>query len=328
MARYVMDFERPLVELEQKLAELRKIDLAENPQLAEQIEDLAHEIELLRIDTYEHLTPWARVQISRHPDRPKLDDYLFTLFTDVIELHGDRFFGDDEAIFAGLATLDDRRVVVLGHRKGADTKTNVKRNFGSPHPEGYRKAMRVMRLAEKFGLPVVSFLDTAGAFPGVDDEDRGQGQAIAESLALLSGLRVPVVVTGIGEGGSGGALAIGFGDRLIMLENAYYSVITPESCASILYKDAGKASEVAQCLRMTAQNLLELRIADELVAEPLGGAQNDPAAVIPLVGDAISRALDGLSGRNVDELVESRYARLRDIGHVVEAAVDTAGGDA
>ncbi len=323
MPRFAMDFERPLIELEANLAELRKLDVTANPELASEVEALAAEIELLRVETYEHLTPWARVQISRHPDRPKLDDYLFALFADIVELHGDRLFGDDEAIFAGLATLADRRVAVLGHRKGKDTKTNVRRNFGSPHPEGYRKAMRVMRLAEKFGLPLVSFLDTAGAYPGVEAEDRGQGQAIAESLALLSGLRVPVVVIGIGEGGSGGALAIGFGDRLIMLENAYYSVITPESCASILYKDADKAETIAPCLKMTAEDLLEFGIADELVAEPIGGAHRDPEAVYVLVRDALGRALDALTRTPVESLVGARYDRLRGIGHVIESSSTT-----
>ena len=320
MARYVMEFERPLATLEAQLAELKKLDFSGNPDLVAEIDALTLEIEVLRVETYEHLTPWTRVQISRHPDRPRLDDYLFALFSDVIELHGDRAFGDDEAVFAGLATLDDRRVAVLGHRKGKDTKSNVKRNFGSPHPEGYRKAMRIMRLAEKFGLPIVSFLDTAGAYPGVEAEDRGQGQAIAESLALLSGLRTPVVVVGIGEGGSGGALAIGFGDRLIMLENAYYSVITPESCASILYKDAGKAETVAPCLRMTAEDLLELKIVDELVGEPLGGAHRDPEAVFPLVRESIAHALADLASTDPDALVSARYSRLRGIGHVIEGS--------
>jgi acetyl-CoA carboxylase carboxyl transferase subunit alpha len=320
MAYYVMEFERPLIELEEKLAELRKLELAGTPELTAEIEDLARSIEVLRVETYEHLTPWARVQISRHPDRPKLDEYVFSIFNDVIELHGDRAYADDEAIFTGLARLGGRRMAVIGHRKGRDTKTNVKRNFGSPNPEGYRKAMRVMRLAEKFGLPVVSFLDTAGAYPGVEAEDHGQGLAIAESLALLSGLRVPIVVVGIGEGGSGGALAIGFGDRLIMLENAYYSVITPESCASILYKDAGQAEAVAPCLRMTAEDLVELGIADELIAEPLGGAHRDPSEVLPLVEEAIVRAVDELSALSTDALVSTRYERLRGIGHVIESS--------
>ena len=315
MARgFVMEFERPLVELEEKLAELRRLDVSAHPELAAELEQLALEIEQLRAATYADLSPWDRVQIARHPERPKTQHFAEALFTDVIELHGDRTYGDDEAILAGLATLGGRRVAVLGHRKGTNTKENVRRNFGHPHPEGFRKAMRVMDLAEKFGLPVVSFLDTAGAYPGIEAEERGQGWAIAESLAKLSGLRVPVVAVGIGEGGSGGALAIGFGDRLIMLENAYYSVISPEACASILYRDSSRAETTASCLRMTANDLSELGIVDEVLPEPVQGAHTDPEAVFALVGEAVTRALDELSGTLVDELLARRYARLRDVG--------------
>lgn len=312
--RHVMEFERPLVELESKLAELRGLDLAENVELAAEIDALAAEIDQLRHETYTHLSPWDRVQIARHPMRPKTQHYVETLFEDVVEVHGDRAFGDDEAMFAGLATLDGRRVVVLGHRKGTDTKENIRRNFGSPHPEGFRKAMRVMDLAEKFGLPVVSLLDTAGASPGLEDEERGQAWAIAESLAKLSGLTVPVVVVGIGEGGSGGALAIGFGDRLIMLENAYYSVISPEMCAQILYKDATQAETASSCLKMTAPDLIELGIVDEIVPEPLGGAQRDPGCVFEAVREAVCRALDELGNTDPETLVAKRYERLRAIG--------------
>ena len=311
-----MEFERPLFELEAKLAELLRLDLSGNAELLLEVSALGEEIERLRIETYTHLDAWDRVQVSRHPERPKTELYLGVLFSDVIEMHGDRTYGDDEAIFAGFASIGERKVVVLGHRKGTDTKSNVRRNFGSPHPEGYRKAMRAMKLADKFGLPIVSFLDTAGAYPGIEAEERGQALAIAESLALLSGVRVPVVVVGIGEGGSGGALAIGFGDRLIMLENAYYSVISPEGCATILLKDAGRAAEVAACLRMTADELKELGLADEVLPEPLGGAHRDPDAVYPLVRDAVTAALDRLGTVAPDELVEARYRRLRAIGAV------------
>lgn len=312
--KFVMEFERPLVELEEQLAELRRLDVAGTPDLAAEIESLAAEIEKLRHETYAHLTPWARVQIARHPERPKTQDYIAALFTDVIELHGDRVYGDDEAVFAGLGTLDGRRVAILGHRKGKTTKENIRRNFGSPHPEGFRKAMRVMRLADRFGLPIVSFLDTAGAFPGIEAEERGQAWAIAESLAELARVRVPVVVAGIGEGGSGGALAIGFGDRMIMLENAYYSVSSPEACASILYKDAGRAETTAACLKMTAEDLLRLGIADEIVAEPFGGAHREPASVIAAVGERIAAALDVLASTEAAALTDTRYARLRAIG--------------
>lgn len=314
-----MEFERPLIDLEDKIAELRKLDLSDKPELLVEISALAAEVERLRSETYENLTPWARVQVSRHPDRPKTQDYIAELFEDVIELHGDRLYGDDEAIFAGLGRIGDRRVVLLGHRKGKTTKENIRRNFGSPQPEGFRKAMRAMRLADKFGLPIVSFLDTTGAFPGIEAEQRGQALAIAEAIATLSAVRVPVVVVGIGEGGSGGALAIGFGDRLMMLENAYYSVISPEACASILYKDAAHAETAAGCLRMTAEDLVGLGIADEIVGEPTGGAHNDPDAVFAVVRERIEAALDALAGTDADRLVQARYERLRAVGVYEEA---------
>jgi len=312
--RYVMQFERPLIALEAKVDELRRLDLTDKPELVVEIEELAAQIERLRHDTYEHLSPWDRVQISRHPDRPKTQHYVEALFTDVIELHGDRHFGDDEAIFAGLGTLSGRRVAILGHRKGTNTKENIKRNFGSPHPEGFRKAVRVMDLADRFGLPIVSFLDTAGAAPGLEDEERGQAWAIAESLARLSDVRVPVVCVGIGEGGSGGALAIGFGDHVMMLENAYYSVISPEMCAQILYKDTTQAEGAASCLKMTAEDLVGLGIVDEVLPEPGGGAHIAPDQVMAVVAPAIVAALDRLVTIDPDELVASRYARLRDVG--------------
>ncbi|MDH4139226.1 MAG: acetyl-CoA carboxylase carboxyltransferase subunit alpha [Coriobacteriia bacterium] len=315
-----MEFERPLFELEDKLDQLKRMDVAVNPEIAAEVEDLEQQLEQLRKETYEQIGPWERVQISRHPERPKTQDYVATLFTDVVELHGDRLFGDDEAILAALATMLGRRVVVLGHRKGKTTKENVARNFGSPHPEGYRKAMRAMRLAERFGLPVVAFLDTAGAYPGIEAEQRGQAWAIAESLSLLADLPVPVVVVGIGEGGSGGALAIGFGDRLIMLENAYYSVISPEMCAMILHKEASRAAEAAGCLRLTAADLIDFGIADEIVGEPLEGAHVDPEPVIAAVGERIRAALDALGEVDPQTLTQKRYERLRAIGVFEEGA--------
>jgi acetyl-CoA carboxylase carboxyl transferase subunit alpha len=309
-----MEFERPLAELEDKLASLKRVDVTDQPELAAEIAELEAEVDRIRDTLYTSLTPWERVQISRHPERPKTDDYLAGLFTEVVEVHGDRLFGDDQAMFAGFGTLRGRRVAVLGHRKGKTTNENVQRNFGSPHPEGFRKAERLMHLADRFGLPIVSFLDTAGAYPGLEDEDRGQALAIAGCLAALSRVRVPVVVVGIGEGGSGGALAIGFGDRLIMLENAYYSVISPEMCATILHKDARRANETSTCLRLTAEDLLGFGLADEIVPEPMGGAHNDPAAVIAAVGDALARSLDALAPTPADSLVSTRYERLRAIG--------------
>lgn len=319
MARkFVMEFERPLAELEEKLASLKRLASADEPALAVEIAELEAEIGRLHETLYAALAPWERVQISRHPERPKTDDYLAAIFTDVIELHGDRFAGDDEAMFAGLATLRGRRVAVLGHRKGRNTTENIRRNFGSPHPEGFRKAERVMRLADRMGLPLVTLLDTAGAYPGIEAEERGQAIAIAECLAVLSAVRVPVVVVGIGEGGSGGALAIGFGDRLIMLENAYYSVISPEMCATILHKDARRASEASACLHLTATDLVQLGLADAVVPEPHGGAHRDPPAVFGAVSDAVASALDDLDGTPPAELVETRYRRLRSMGRMAQ----------
>lgn len=314
--RYVMDFERPLVELENKLADLRRLDSEANPDLHIEIEALAAEIEALRVETYHHLSPWDRVQIARHPDRPKTQHYIEALFTDVLELHGDRLFGDDEAVFTGLAKLDGRRVVVIGHRKGNTTTENIRRHFGSPMPEGFHKAMRVMRLAEKFGLPLVTFLDTPGAYAGPEAEERGQGWAIAESLQLLGALSVPIVCVGIGEGGSGGALAIGFGDRLLILENAYYSVSSPEACASIIYRDAGQAETVSACLKMTAADVVRMGIADEVLPEPIGGAHRDREAVFSAVRVAVNSALDELTRLPADQIVERRYQRLRAIGEI------------
>ena len=325
MTRYIMEFERPLAELEEKLAELKHLDLATEADLASEIAALEAEVEWLREALYQALSPWEKVQVARHPDRPKTQDYVETLFAHVFELHGDRLQGDDEAILAALATIGGRRCVVIGHRKGKTIKENIRRNFGSPHPEGFRKARRAMLLAEKFGLPVVSFLDTAGAYPGVEAEERGQAWAIAENLATLAGLRVPVIAVGIGEGGSGGALAIGFGDRLIMLEHAYYSVISPEMCAVILHKDAGKAPETASCLQMTADDLVRMGLADEIVPEPLGGAHRDPAQVFAGVDGAITRALGELCALDTGALVAARQARLSSFGAYREETRGTTG---
>lgn len=314
MARFVMEFERPLVELEDKLAALKTLDIASTPELAAEVVDLEREVDRLRFTLYSALNPWEKVQISRHPERPKTEDYVQGLFDDVVELRGDRAYADDQSMFTALATLDDRRVMVIGHNKGHTTKENIARNFGSPHPEGFRKAERAMRIAGKFGLPVVTFLDTAGAAPGLEDEERGQAWAIARCLETLASLPVPVVVVGIGEGGSGGALAIGFGDRLMMLEHAYYSVISPEMCAVILHKDAARAPESAAALSLTAQDLLAMGIIDEVIPEPLGGAHRAPDTVVAEVGLRIATALDSLAREDRKGVVERRYLRLRAIG--------------
>ncbi len=317
--RFIMEFERPLAELEDQLEHLKRLQVAEqNAELAAEIAGLEQQIDELRDTLYRSLTPWEKVQVSRHPERPRAQDYVRRLFDDVFVLRGDRAFGDDQAMLAAFAAIEGRRCLVLAHRKGRDFKENVTRNFGQPHPEGFRKARRAMEIADKFGLPVVSFVDTAGAYPGIEAEERGQAWAIAANLAALSAVRVPVVVAAVGEGGSGGALAIGFGDRLIMLENAWYSVISPEGGATILYKDAARASEAAAALRITAEDLRDLGIADEVLPEPLGGAHRDPDAVYPFVRDAVVRALDELSQVPPDALLEARYRRLREFGAVVE----------
>ena len=314
MARFIMEFERPLAELEGKLSELKALGISATPELAAELADLEREVERLRVTLFSALSPWEKVQVSRHPERPKTEDYVWGLFDDVVELRGDRVYADDRSMLTALATLGGRRVMVIGHNKGHTTKENVARNFGSPHPEGFRKAERAMRLAGKFGLPLVTFLDTAGASPGLEDEERGQAWAIARCLETLAGLPVPVVVVGIGEGGSGGALAIGFGDRMIMLEHSYYSVISPEMCAVILHKDAARAPESAAALSLTADDLLRLGVVDEVVPEPLGGAHREPGTVIGEIGLRIAGALDALAGEDREQLVERRYQRLRSIG--------------
>ncbi|MDY0340289.1 MAG: acetyl-CoA carboxylase carboxyltransferase subunit alpha [Coriobacteriia bacterium] len=320
MARFIMEFERPLAELEGKLLELKALDIAATPELVAELADLEREVERLRATLYSALSPWEKVQVSRHPERPKTEDYVCGIFDDVIELRGDRTYADDQSMFTALATLGGRRVMVIGHNKGHTTKENIARNFGSPHPEGFRKAERAMRLAGRFGLPLVTFLDTAGASPGLEDEERGQAWAIARCLETLAGLPVPVVVVGIGEGGSGGALAIGFGDRMIMLEHSYYSVISPEMCAVILHKDAARARESAAALSLTADDLLSMGIVDEIVPEPPGGAHREPGTVVAEVGSRIASALDTLAGADREELVDRRYQRLRAIGVYNEAS--------
>lgn len=264
------------------------------------------------------LTPWDRVQRARHPQRPHTLDYIFALCEDFVELHGDRRFGDDAAIVGGMATFAGRTVMVVGHQKGSDTRENMKRNFGMPHPEGYRKAQRLMRQAEKFVLPVLCFVDTPAADPNKESEERGQGNAIAESIQVMTTLRTPIVVTVIGEGGSGGALAISVGDRLLMQENAVYSVASPEATASILWRDAARAPDAARALKLTAQDLLALGIIDEIVAEPPDGAHSDPQAAIAAVGARVRAHLDEVAALDLDTLMRRRYAKYRAIGRYEE----------
>ncbi len=323
MARYVLDFEKPLFELQRKLDLLKKVSPVEETDLTAEIQDLEKQIEELKFKIYSHLSPWEKVQVSRHIDRPKTLDYINNIFTDFIEIHGDRLFRDDRSVVGGFAYLDESKVMIIGHQKGKNAKENVLYNFGSPHPEGIRKALRLMKLAEKFNLPVVSFMDTAGAYPGIEAEERGQALAIASNLMEMSNLKVPIIVTNIGEGGSGGALALGVGDKIFMLENSYYSVISPEGCASILLKsengDSGKAkAEASEALKLTADNLLGFGIIDGIIKEPLGGAHHNPSEVFIELKQTLVSSLLELKKLSINKLLEKRYNRYRKTGVFIE----------
>jgi len=325
-----LDFERPIAEIDQKIIEIEKLATTAPASLT--VQDVAAEVgplknlrdKLIR-KIFSELTPWDRVRLARHPRRPHSTDYIEKVFDGFLELHGDRVFGDDQAIVCGLASLGPRRVLVVAHRKGKTTKERVAANFGCAHPEGYRKAMLKMRLAEKFGVPIVTLIDTQGAFPGIGAEERGQAGAIARSILEMATLKVPVVSVVIGEGGSGGALGIGVADKLLILEHAYYSVISPEGCAAILWKDAEKKGEAAKALRLTAPDLLELGVVDEVVEEPPGGAHRDPAAMAATLKGVILRHLDSLSRLPLAELKERRYAKYRAIGKFRWAGDDAPG---
>ncbi|MBV8085787.1 MAG: acetyl-CoA carboxylase carboxyltransferase subunit alpha [Chloroflexi bacterium] len=318
-----LDFERPIGDLEDKLADARKHAAKGDDKADGRARDLERELQRALEDTYGRLEPWHKVQIARHPARPHLDDVIAGVFTDFVELHGDRRYGDDQAIVAGLALFEGQPVVVIGHQKGRDTRDNVHRNFGMAHPEGYRKAQRLMRLAERFGLPVLCFPDTPGASPVMDDEMRGQAEAIASNIFCMLSLRVPVIVTILGEGGSGGALAIGVGDRVLMLEHAVYSVASPEGCAAIVWRDASFAPQAAQAMRITAQDLTELRLVDGIVPEPLGGAQRDYAATFRNIASVLASELTRLRDEPVNELLSQRREKYRRMGSVVEPPRET-----
>ncbi len=307
-----LDFERPILELERKIEELRHITADK-----EVIRRLEIELEKKKGDTYQNLTPWQKVKIARHPNRPYTMDYIGMIFTDFYELHGDRLFGDDKALIAGLAKLDGDKVLVMGHQKGRDTKENLMRNFGCAHPEGYRKALRLMQLAQKFGVPIITLVDTPGAYPGVGAEERGQAQAIALNLREMSDIAVPIVVAVIGEGGSGGALGIGIGDRVCVMENAYYSVISPEGCAAILWKDSAKAEFAAEALKLTAPELLKLGIIDDIIPEPQGGAHRDPQISGKNLKAALKKHLQELKQIPADKLILLRYQKFRKMGAFV-----------
>jgi len=315
----VLDFEKPIVELERKITELKNLSSSGDLDLDSEVKKLESRLAHVKKETYVNLTPWQRVQIARHPKRPYTLDYISLIFSDFVELHGDRTFADDKALIGGFAMLEGRPVLVLGHQKGRDAKENIMRNFGSAHPEGYRKALRLMKMAEKFEIPIIVFVDTPGAYPGVGAEERGQAYTIAMNIREMARINVPILVFVIGEGGSGGALGVGIGDRVMVLENAYYSVISPEGCAAILWKDRTKAPEAAAALRLTAKDLWEMKLIDEVLKEPLGGAHQNPEEMAETIKEGIKKNLKDVESQNRLLLVQSRYEKFRNMGVFVES---------
>lgn len=312
MAKVVLDFERPILELEKKIDEMRKY--ADNLDIAEEITTLEKKVDTLRESIFSNLTRWQRVQLARHPERPYTLDYIQNMTKDFVELHGDRHFGEDKAIVGGFGSIDDQTVMVIGHQKGRDTKSNLYRNFGMPNPEGYRKALRLMKLAAKFGKPIVTLLDTPGAFPGLEAEERGQAEAIARNLFEMSHLPVPIIVVIIGEGASGGALGIGVGDRILMFENAWYSVIAPESCSSILWRSWEYKEQAAESLKLTAKDLLEQKIIDRIVPEPPGGAHRDHEAAARTLKGILKEELKALKRLKPERLIKLRVDKFSGMG--------------
>ncbi len=313
-----LDFERPIAELEAKIDELRHMGSDNDLNISEEIAHLESKSDTLIEKIFSELTPWQVAQMARHPLRPYAMDYINAIFTDFEELHGDRAFADDEAIVGGVARLDGQPVMVIGQQKGRDTKEKVRRNFGMPRPEGYRKAMRLMQMAERFKMPVMTFIDTPGAYPGINAEERGQSEAIARNLFVMSDLKTPIICTVIGEGGSGGALAIGVGDRVMMLQYSTYSVISPEGCASILWKSADKAPEAAEALGLTSSHLMEQGLIDVIIDEPAGGAHRDPEAMAQRLKSVLLSELTQLQALDMDTLLENRYQRLMGFGKFTE----------
>jgi len=311
---FALDFERPLLELERKIDELKSLSGAAPGDFSAEIQKLEKKARRLQSEIFSDLSRWQVTQLSRHPARPYFLDYVQLLFTDFFELAGDRSYAEDPSIVGGWARFEGRPVMVLGHQKGRNTKENMLRNFGMPRPEGYRKARRLMELADRFGRPILTFVDTPGAYPGIGAEERGQAEAIAVNLEVMSHLGVPIVSVVIGEGGSGGALAIAVANRVLMLENSIYSVISPESCSSILYRDTTKAEKAAEALKLTARDLLDLKVVDELVPEPEGGAHRDPRRAAEQLGRVLRRHLDALGGLDGPALVEDRYRKFRAMG--------------
>lgn len=312
--RNFLDFEKPIADLEGKIEELKHLSTSGDINIAEEVGKLQSKVERQLQSTYQKLTPWQTVQVARHPDRPHVKDILAAMISDFMPLAGDRAFGDDAAVIGGLGRFRGRAVMVIGTEKGRDTDERLRHNFGMARPEGYRKAQRLITLANRFGLPVLTFVDTAGAYPGVDAEERGQAEAIARTIEVCLGAEVPIIVTIVGEGGSGGAVALAAGDYVMMLENAVYSVISPEGCASILWRSAANAQEAAEALRMTAKDLLKLGVIDEIVSEPLGGAHRDPAAALTALSDAVAGALATYGDRPAETLRADRRRKFISLG--------------
>ncbi|HHY22504.1 MAG TPA: acetyl-CoA carboxylase carboxyl transferase subunit alpha [Bacilli bacterium] len=317
-----LPFEKPIVELKGKIDELKAFTAEKDIDLSEEIKKLEARLEELEAQIYDNLKPWERVQIARHHQRPTTLDYIDALFTDFLELHGDRLYGDDEAIVGGIAKYNGKPVTVIGHQRGKDTKENIRRNFGMPHPEGYRKALRLMKQAEKFNRPVICFIDTKGAHPGMEAEERGQSEAIARNLLEMAGLTVPIISIVIGEGGSGGALALGVGDRIHMLENSTYSVISPEGAAALLWKDANLSQRAAETMRITAPDLKELDVIDEIISEVRGGAHRDIKLQAEAIDRVIDQSLQELCQLSSEELVSLRYEKYKKIGQFTFATDD------
>ena len=313
-----LDFEKPIQELEKKISDMKDFSADESVELSGEIASLEKKLARLRTDIYSKLTRWQKVQIARHPKRPYALDYFKLMTTDFLELHGDRGYGDDKAVIGGFARLDERPILVIGQQKGKDTKDKLLRNFGMMHPEGYRKALRLFKLAEKFKVPILVLVDTPGAYPGIGAEERGQAEAIAKNIREMFLITVPIIVVIIGEGASGGALGIGVGDRVMMLEYAWYSVISPEGCAAILWRDAGKAPDAAEALRVTSSDALELRVIDKIIHEPIGGAHNDPEIAAKNMKKEILAALKDLEKVPVEKLVEERIKKYRGMGDFEE----------
>jgi acetyl-CoA carboxylase carboxyl transferase subunit alpha len=318
MVKHYLDFEKPLVELEREIEHLKRFSSGRPLHLDDHLKNLEEKLHRLQKEIFSNLTGWQITQLARHIDRPKTSHYIQWMFQNFVELHGDRNYGDDPAIMGGISQFNGRSVVVIGHQKGADAKEMAYRNFGMPHPEGYRKALRLMNMAEVFGKPILTLIDTPGAFPGVGAEERGQAEAIARNLRRMMLLRTPIIAIVIGEGGSGGALAIGIGDRILMLEYSIYSVISPEGCAAILWKDGGKGKVAAESLKLTAPDLYRLGVIDEIVKEPLGGAHRNPPKVAEDLREAVGRHLSDLEKMDVDDLLRFRYEKFRKMGSFME----------